>query len=151
MAFGAVGSGFLDQVADISVTQLYPMRSLRHENGIDYIYVQANAAITQYQACAIDAAASTTGNKVTPTTATSSYVEGVAQVAVTTQYFFWLAIKGVVSCKILTAATVGQLMTSTAVAGVLGAGGATDALVHVTGVALEAGAATNAAKLIKLK
>lgn len=151
MAFGAQGTAWIDQVTDISSTQLYPMRFPRHENGVDYIYVQADDAITQYQACKLDLAASTTGNKVTPTGATTDRIAGVAQVAVTDEYYFWLAVKGMVTCKIATAASAGDLLSGTATAGVLALGAATDARVDVCGVAMEAGAATNAAKAISLR
>jgi hypothetical protein len=150
MAFGAQGTAFIDQVTDISATQLYPMRTRRHENGVDYIYVQADDAITQYHACSIDFAASTTGNKVRPATDTTDFVQGVAQVAVTDEYYFWLATRGVVTCIIGATAVAGNPLSATAADGVLDLGGANDARVHVCGVALQNGAAGPVSKLIQL-
>ena len=149
MAFGAEGTAFIDQLIDISSTQLYPMRTRRHQNGIDYIYVQADDTITQYQACKIDFAASTTGNKVTPTTATTDFILGAAQVAVTDENYFWLAVRGVVTCKILDAAAAGDVLSGSATAGCLTLGAAA-ANVHAAGMALEDGAAGDGGKLVYL-
>ncbi len=151
MALGPIGFGFADAVDEQSATQLNPIGALRYEGGIWYRYVQADDAITQYQACTYDHAAATDCSKVTPTGATTDHVAGVAQIDVTDEYYFWLAISGNFLCKIATGASAGDLLSASGTAGVLALGGATDGRVHVCGKAMQAGAATNAAKLVVLE
>ena len=119
--------------------------------GVEYTYTQADDTITQYQAVSLDVAADANAKKVTPSSAVIGNLFGVAQIAVTDEYFFWCATRGKVTCLIDTNATAGLLLAPSATAGVLIAPNSDGSEVtHVRAVAMEAGAATNAAKRIYL-
>ena len=113
----------------------------------EYTFTQADDAITQYQAVTTDHAANTSGKKVTPCGAATDDFFGAAQVAVTDEYYFWCATRGPMTCKIATAATAGLQLACSATAGVLATPANTD-VAHIRAKAMEAGAATNAAKAI---
>lgn len=140
---------FSDQVTDISATLPpgYFVGKKRIIGNTEYTYVQADDTITQYQAVTTDHAANTSGKKVTPCGAATDDFFGAAQVAVTDEYYFWCATRGSMTCKIATAATAGLQLACSATAGVLATPADTD-VAHIRAKAMEAGAATNAAKLI---
>ena len=137
---------FKDAVTDTSSTAKYRVGTRRQQNGREYIYIQADDAITVNQAVKMD---STTGVKVTPTAAATDDLFGVAETAITDEEYGWITVKGVASCKILTAATAGQVLAPTSTAGVLGNPANTD-VAMIRAVALQNGAATNLTKNVYL-
>lgn len=116
---------FQDKVTDISSTALYPIGTKRYEvdsNGLMacYQYCQADDALTQYDAVAIDIAASAAGLKVTRAATAGQRLLGFAQVAVTDEYYFWLQRGGVMSATMKTGVAAGDPVTGTSTAGACG-------------------------------
>lgn len=140
--------GLAQGIDDESSTAKHVVGERTFKDGVEYIYTQADDAITQYMCVSLDQAADSTGGKVRPCAAVADDVFGVAQIAVTDEYYFWCAVRGKVTAKIATAATAGQLLSASDTSGVMANPGAAEA--HIRGKALEAGAATNAAKSIYL-
>ena len=88
-------------------------------NGLKkYVLLQATTAFTQYQAASFD----TTTNGVTaaPCTAAGAFIIGIAQVAVTINYFAWFLCGGIGTVIQKTSTTAGDPLTSTTTAGALG-------------------------------
>lgn len=111
---------FTDPVTKISADPLHTVGEIRFENGKKYMYTQADDAITQYQVCVFDIAASATGKKVTPSGTAGQPCVGVAEVAVTDEYYFWLTIGGFATAIVKTGVAVNDPLTCTATAGALG-------------------------------
>lgn len=150
MGYGLVQASVQD-ISLISSTANHNVGDRCIVDGVEYVYTQADDTITQYQAVSLDVAASANAAKVTPSGAVIGNLFGVAQIAVTDEYYFWCAVKGKVTCLIDTNATAGLLLAPSATAGVLIAPNSNGSEVcHVRAVAMEAGAATNAAKRIYL-
>ena len=118
-------TAFQDAVTAISSTQLYPIGTIRYEtnsNGLmcKYEYNQADDALTQYDAVAVDIAGSATGLKVTRASSAGQLIKGFAQVAVTDEYFFWLQVGGHGSGTIKNGVAAGEPLTGTSTAGAAG-------------------------------
>lgn len=91
-------------------------------------YVQTSATVAAADALKLDVAA-TAANRhavVTPTTAATSVIEGVAHVAIASGSFGWITRAGRVNCNVATPAA-GDILVGTASAGRLGTSGATAA------------------------
>lgn len=88
-------------------------------DGQEYMYVQdSGAAITQYFAVAIDEAFAAT--ELTTTLAQEGHYIGIAQVALTADYYGWIAMKGSdLTCKMNAAVAVDTQLYTTATAGEL--------------------------------
>lgn len=114
-----LATAFLDLVTDTSATAQYKVGTRRYENGREYVYTQADDTITANQVVKLDAAASTSGAKVTPTAAATDPVFGVAEVAVTDEYYFWCTVRGVASALVKTGTTAGTLVAPSSTAGAL--------------------------------
>lgn len=97
----------------------YPVGTRRVENGREYVYQQADDAVTVNQAVMLDIAASATGLKITPATTEQKAIYGVAEVAFTDEYFAWVTVKGVASTLIATGSAVGDRLCLAATDGVL--------------------------------
>jgi len=139
---------FGDKVTDINVAAQYPVGTRRFEGGNEYVYMQADDAFTAGQAAKIDSA---TGVKCTPTAAATDGCIGVAEIAVTDEYFFWLTVRGPASALIADSTSAGEILAPSATAGVLAVAPTSTARRKVIGEAAEAnstGAA--AAKVVYL-
>lgn len=118
MSYG-IPIAFNDKVTDISATAKYPVGTLRRENGKLYEYQQADDAITAGQFVKLDYGASDTGKKVTPTGAITDHVHGVAETAITDEYFGWITIQGGCDALVANGVAAGQRLFPTATAGTL--------------------------------
>lgn len=85
-------------------------------NGNVYCYIQADDAITVNQAVQMD---STTGVKVTPTGAASDLLFGVAETAITDEYYGWITVRGVAQCLVADSMAQGDPMAASGTAGTL--------------------------------
>jgi hypothetical protein len=107
--------------------------------GYRFIYVQAGAAIAQYDAVRVNADLT----DVRPTSATLQGILGVAQAAISNGAKGWVQIDGKMTCKVVNATAAGSPLASTATAGTLGLSAATD--VGPKGIALVTGVAAGSA------
>lgn len=111
-------SAWIDKVTDTGATQLHPVGTRRFENGREYIYQQADDTIAVNSLVKLDAAASATGLKVTPTgAAVGDSAFGVAEVAVTDEHYFWCTVRGVASCLVANGVAVDDPLGSGGAAG----------------------------------
>lgn len=85
-----------------------------------YRYAWADDTITINQALTEDITASATGRKVYPPATAGLPICGVAEVAVTDEYYFWMTIVGKVNVIQKTGTVVGTVLTATTTAGALG-------------------------------
>jgi len=139
---------FGDPVTKESSTALYPVGTRRFEGGNEYVYMQADDAFTAGQAAKIDSA---TGVKVTPTAAATDGCVGVAEIAVTDEYFFWMTVRGPASVLIATGTNAGEILAPSGTAGVLAIAPTSTARRKVIGEALEANSSgADAAKVVYL-
>jgi hypothetical protein len=141
---------FSDPLTTIYTTQPANVgKERRIEGGNEYLLMKATGTIAANAACKHDTS-DPTGQSVVATASVGDDFAGVNEAgALTSGQWFWMTVRGVASCKILTAATVGTIMAPTATAGVLGAPANTD-VAFQKAISLEAGAATNAAKRIRI-
>ncbi len=91
----------------------------RKMNGKTYVFQQADDAITVNQAVKLDVAASSTGLKVTPTAAVGDSCYGVAETALTDEYYGWITVEGVASCLVLNGTAADDPLAASGTAGVL--------------------------------
>jgi hypothetical protein len=141
-------TSFLDLVTDTSATAKYPVGTRRFENGREYVYQQADDAITVNQAVKLDAAASASGLKVTPTAAVGDSCYGVAETAIADEYYGWITVNGVASVLVANGTAADDPLGATAAAGVLGKQAESDSAADfkfVVGNALEANSSGSAA------
>lgn len=113
---------FIDAVTDISATAKYPVGTRRFENGKEYVYQQADDAVTAGQAVMLDAAASASGQKITPTSGSGASCLGICETAITDEYYGWVTVgpKGaVVSAIVKTGVAVDDPLAPSATAGAL--------------------------------
>ena len=115
---------FAEAVTKISATPEYPVGAKRFEGGKKYIYQQADDALTVGQAVILDFTASAYGLKVAPSAAATDHVYGVAEVAVTDEYYFWATVGGQVTASVATGVTAGDPLIATSAAGIIGKDGA---------------------------
>lgn len=90
-------------------------------NGYEYIFVEADEAVTQYAACVI---AEDFGVEMVDTTSTAADAGqgkgvGVAQTALTSGYFGWIMVNGIGSCLGAASCVKYTELNSTATAGTL--------------------------------
>ena len=117
----SIAQTFHDKVTAISADALYPVGTVRHENGKKYVYQQADDAITQYDYVILDVAASATGKKVVSGTDTTDMIFGVAEVAVTDEYYFWCTVGGPATVLAATGLSAGDTLGASAATGVMDA------------------------------
>lgn len=94
---------FSDKVTDISSTLPpgYYVGMRRYESGREYTYMQADDTVAVNSPVKLDIAASATAQKVTPTAAAGDGFFGVAETAITDEYYGWITTRGVASCLVL--------------------------------------------------
>jgi len=110
------------------------------DDGSMFRYVQAGAAVAQYDACT----QGTGSFVVIPTSGVNQVVYGAAQIACASGSYFWLQISGKATCKVVVSTAAGSGLVPNATAGTLAlaAAGTPDtylagcrAIAVVTGVA----------------
>lgn len=106
--------------------------------GYRFVYVQAGAAIAQYDACRVVADLS----DVRPTSAVNQVVLGVAQAAISNGAKGWIQLDGKATCKVVNATAAASPLCTTATAGTLGLADATAFGGAGRGVALVTGVST---------
>ena len=143
----SIGQVFDDKVTAISSTALYVIGTVRHENGKKYVYTQADDTITANQAVKLDVAASATGAKVTPSGATADILFGVAEVAVTDEYYFWCCVAGSTTILVADSLSAGDILGPSATAGTLGAVSTRDPFAQLLVANSSGGAAARACML----
>lgn len=140
---------YVDVVTATSTTQKNRIGLRRFENGREYVYQQADDAITAGQAVKLDAAASATGLKVTPCAALGDSCFGVAEVAIADESYGWITVRGVASCLVADGTAVDDPLGASGAAGVVAnvveQGTGTGAYRFVRAVALEANSSGSAA------
>lgn len=95
-----------DKVTSINVNPQYPVGRRRFENGREYVYQQADDTIAVNSAVKLDAAASASGLKVTPVAAEGDSLFGIAETAITDEYYGWITVRGVASALVATGVAV---------------------------------------------
>lgn len=121
-----------------STTKKFRLGSVRRSTaGVDYCYVKAGAAIAQYDAVRLNAAGF---EDARPTSAAGQVVFGVAQVAIASGSYGWVAVRGQVTCKVVAATAIGSPLVTNATAGTLALADAT-AIANRPAVAVEVGVA----------
>jgi hypothetical protein len=140
-------NSFIDAVTDTSTTAKYPVGTRRFEDGKEYVYQQADDAITVNQAVKLDAAASASGLKVTPVAAAGDSLYGVAETAIADESYGWITVRGVASVLVANGTAVDDPLGASAAAGVLAkvAEAGSGDYKFVFGYALEANASGSAA------
>lgn len=134
-----------DAVTTAHTTQKFPLGFRRVENGKEYTYMKAGAAIAINEAVKVSTA-DTTGGTVIKTAAVADPVFGVCEsVALASGEFGWITTRGPVSVKILDAAAAEDLLGASATAGTLQAAAAGN-VDHIRVMALEDGAAGDGTK-----
>jgi hypothetical protein len=115
------------------------------ENGNEYTYVKAGAAIAQYDA--VRFAGSALGyDDVRPTSAAGQVCIGAAQIAIASGSYGWILSRGVGTVKVVVSTAAGSALLPNATAGTLALATAADvtfssAVALVTGVAAGSGVA----------
>lgn len=136
---------FYDPVTTAHTTQKFPLGFRRMENGKEYTYLKAGAAISINMAVKLDVA-DTTGGTVVKTAATADPVLGVCEaVALASGEYGWITTRGPVSCLILDAVAAEDLLGASATAGILQAA-ASGTVDHIRVTALEDGASGDGTK-----
>jgi hypothetical protein len=138
---------FIDAVTDTSTTAKYPVGTRRLQNGREYVYQQADDAITVNQAVKLDLAASASGLKVTPTAAAGDSVFGVAETAIADESYGWITVRGVASVSVANGTAADDPLGASVAAGVLAKiseAGSGD-YKFVAGIAMEANGSGSAA------
>lgn len=140
-------NSFIDTVTDTSAAAKYPVGTRRFQDGKKYCYQQADDAITVNQAVKLDAAASASGLKVTPTAAAGDSCFGVAETAIADEYYGWITVAGVVSVLVANGTAADDPLAASAAAGVLtkAAEAGSGDYEFVVGNALEANSSGSAA------
>lgn len=140
-------NSFIDTVTDTSATAKYPVGTRRFQDGKEYCYQQADDAITVNQAVKLDAAASASGLKVTPTAAAGDSCFGVAETAIADEYYGWITVAGVASVLVANGTAADDPLAASAAAGVLtkAAEAGSGDYEFVVGNALEANSSGSAA------
>jgi len=110
---------FIDAVTDTSTTAKYQVGTRRRQNGREYVYQQADDAITVNQAVKLDLAASASGLKVTPTAAAGDSVFGIAETAIADESYGWITVRGVAAALVAAGTTADDPMGASGTAGVL--------------------------------
>lgn len=154
-----LANSFLDDVTDqfTVATSLrvdkpgYTIGMLREENGKLYRLAKAGAAIPINAACKPDSAATSgdIGYQVVKTAVAGEGVSGVAEIAVTSGYYFWLTVGRVASVLVTGTVAIGDRLAATATAGTLSSLAAAT-YGHVCAHALEANASGAATKKVHL-
>lgn len=154
-----LANSFLDDVTDqfTVATSLrvdkpgYTIGMLREENGKLYRLAKAGAAIPINAAVKPDTAATGTdiGHQVVKTSVAAEGVSGVAEIAVSNGYYFWMTIGRVASVLVTGTIAVGDRLAATATAGTLSPLAAAT-FGHVCAHALEANASGAATKKVHL-
>lgn len=127
---------YVDVVTATSTTQKNRVGLRRFENGREYVYMQADDAVTAGQAVMLDAAASSSGLKVTPCAAAGDSCFGIAEVAIADESYGWITVRGVASALVA---------DGTAADDPLGASGASGVLANV----VEQGSGTGAYRFVR--
>lgn len=119
----------------------------RFENGREYIYQQADDAITAGQAVKLDIAASADGLKVTPCAAAGDSCFGIAEVAIADESYGWITVRGVATVSVANGVAVDDPLAASGAAGVLAdvAEAGSGDMKFVRAVALEANSSGSAA------
>lgn len=144
MSYGTINKVLGVDVDVVSSTPDHELGLVVEADGVRYMYVQADDAVTQYNAVKIDAAAAgsgTAGNVpylVTPTAAADEVLAGVAQVAFTAGYYGFVAIGGKVIVLVAAGLTALEPLGTTGTAGTL------DGVVASAANALAAGSGVGA-------
>lgn len=103
------------EVTTISSTPVHPIGTRLFKNGREYVYMQANAALAAGQCVKLVAS----GIAVTPTTAATDPVLGVAETAVTINYYGFITVRGPATILIATGTSVDAILAPGATAGVM--------------------------------
>lgn len=101
-----------DKVTSINVNPQYPVGRRRFENGREYIYQQADDTIAVNSAVKLDITASASGLKVTPVAAAGDSLFGVAETAITDEYYGWITVRGVASALVATGVAADDPLTT---------------------------------------
>ena len=115
-------------------------------DGTEWVYVQANGAITQYDCVAIDE--NYQAAPMTTALGNTGAIVGFAQVAFTNDYYGWVAVGGTnitVRCEV---ATADQTLRTTVSAGVLSTASTASAVKFAGLVAVTAVASTGSSEVI---
>lgn len=129
-----LGLSFRGKVSDTYASLPEGMRVglRRFEGGKEYVFTQADDAFTAGQAAKPD---STTGAKVTPTAAATDGFSGVAEVAVTDEYYFWLTIRGSnIQASVADSTSAGAILAPSGTAGVLAVAPTSTAIRQARGI-----------------
>jgi len=136
---------FYEPVTTAHTTQKFPLGFRRMENGKEYTYMKAGAAIAINEAVKLDTA-DTTGGTVKKTAAVADPIFGVAEsVALASGEYGWITTRGPVSVLILDAVAAEDLLGASATAGTLQAAAAGN-VDHIRVMALEDGVVANSTK-----
>ena len=84
-----------------------------------YRYTQADDAFTAGQFATPDIAANASGKKVTPGGTAGLPICGLAENAVTDEYYFWMLIRGKAAGNVKTGVAIGDALTCSGTAGAL--------------------------------
>lgn len=125
---GSIGVGLATTTAGTTTDGVGALFTLGQKvignNGTEWIYVQAGAAITQYDCVLINKsnqAVPITSTLATQASGSSNHTVGFAQVAFADNDFGWVALKGAgISCRGVALASGDVRLFTTATAGVLG-------------------------------
>lgn len=115
-----IATCFHDKVTDTHSTLPpgYFVGMRRYENGREYTFTQADDAVAINKLVKLDIAASATAKKVTPTAAAGDSTFGVAEVAVTDEYYFWATTRGVALALVADNTTVDDPLAASGTSGV---------------------------------
>lgn len=111
-------ASFAGSLTTPTAAQEYAIGQKIEVDGVEYTYTQADDTITANQALKLDAAASASAKKVTPTAAATDIIVGVALQAVTDEYYFWMATQGLVTVNVADGTAVGDNLGASGTAGV---------------------------------
>lgn len=139
-----MASGYVGRFTETSTSQQNPLgMRVMDDNGNEYTYVKAGAAIAQYDA--VRFAGSAAGfDDVRPTAAANQLPLGAAQVAIASGSYGWVLTRGVATVKVVAATAAGSTLVSNGTAGTLALSDAT-ALSYRPAIALVTGVAAGSA------
>lgn len=138
---------WVDGVTDVSATMKHPVGVRRIQNGREYIYQKAGAAISVNQLVKLDASNSPDGLQVIPTAAAGDSCYGVAEVAIPNGSYGWITVRGVAAALVANGTAIDDPLGASGTAGTgtkLSQAGTGD-FVFVRGYALEANSSGSAA------
>jgi hypothetical protein len=100
------------RLSDTSTTQRHELGSrILGIDGVEYVYVKAGEAIAQYDAVDYTSAF------VASVTDASDFAFGVAQVAIASASYGWVAVRGVVTAKVTASMSAGTTLARDCTAG----------------------------------